>query len=667
MSDILSHQDVPRIAQVRLEQLVYTWANQTLTGPGFGVVGCSSGWPVRPERNQGGLGSQVRYLRQGAASLIREGSPAPETIAYRTDPEIGRILLIKLYLGQDAHGRDGRYLVHALVDRGNLLDPLTALSLACSPAITRFWPLDAAPDKELPSITVHVSPPSAPPALKAEERNRVRVILEALLTYTDRGERCVLITEDPERVPVLLGYALNCLPRRMQEGISFSTFESTPRDCGDALVFASPKYSNYRSVGLDQIIRHLPPVPPEAAATEFTKISTALIERFVQGSEKLPDDLGNIQELERYLRVETYFSENVQKLTPAQTIEILNSPLAHRWLNRPHAVTAVLTAINRRDGSVRSWLRPEPFDPELRRILREALLEIIATPTTSQTQSLAGTSSAEAYLILGGAPADLEEAIWERTIEPAILHRSIDGPTINRYSWIVEERLRQLEGPLLDASIECESLVLFARDHGHPFNQRMILRSWADPDYARSFDKYLTPLYEEFQTEAIHLLQAELKKGPSMSRWAQTIATLPREQSRHLVYLLVEHCDLNQGWLFDLVRSPLLDRTRSLSILSGYLPRILTEEQLVPPDNKTVRAPQGPRKTVLVQVGIFLLAVGIGTLITGAFQPAGAGAVGAMILALGLCSFASNLVLRRRSARRAPERHRQAIGTDTGC
>ena len=97
-----------RPSVIHMEQLIYTWAVHTLTGPGFGVVGQSPGWPVRPEHLQGGLGGHVAYLSQGSSSEILRGIPAPEAVVYRADVQLGTILLVKRYLGLDANGRSGR-------------------------------------------------------------------------------------------------------------------------------------------------------------------------------------------------------------------------------------------------------------------------------------------------------------------------------------------------------------------------------------------------------------------------------------------------------------------------------------------------------------------------------------------------------------------------------
>ncbi|WP_284982380.1 hypothetical protein [Arthrobacter sp. efr-133-TYG-118] len=649
MTGVLSPEATQNVGEVRLEQLIYTWANQTLTGQGFGVVGCSPGWPIRGEHNQGGLGGQVRYLRQGAASLIREGNAAPEAVAYRTDPEIGRILLVKLYLGQDSHGRDGRYLVHALADRGNVLNPLTALLLACSPAIVRSWPLDAAPNKHLPPIILPLSPAPAPP-LEAEEREQVRVILEALLDYIAAGTRSIVISQNATRVPVLLAHALGCLPHRMQDKISFSTFESSPRDCGDALIFASPSYSDCRSIGRDQTIRHLPASPADVTESKFTELSRDLIERTSETRDELPD-LETVRGLESYLRAETYFSKEIQQLSPEQTIELFGSPLAHRWLSRPHAIQAVLAAIKSQDRPIRSWLRPEQLEPKSRRALREALLEaIISRPFSSKDHGTGETDLVQAFLTLGGSTVELEQAVWDKIIEPAILNRSLERATIDRYPWVIQQNLDRFQGPILEASIECESLIALTKDRWHPMSHRMILRSWVDPGYARSYDKYLEQLYQRFQPEILGLLEAELQNTPTASRWAERIAALPPEQSHALMYLLTEHCDLGQGWLFDLVRSPDLDRSNSVWILAGYLTRILMEEGLAPAEDRPTLPSHARQKVPWTRLGIIFLSVGIGMIIARTFQPSGT--MVTLVLAIGFGSFAINLLLRPLISRR---------------
>lgn len=653
--------DVSAGQVLSLEHLIYTWADTTITGPGFGVVAHSESWPIRSDHNQGGLGGQVEFLRQGSASKIRQGAAAPEAVTYRIDENLGRMLLVKTYLGQDSHGRDGRYLVHALVDRSNTLNPLSALAVAESSAVQRSWPLDAPPTGQLPPIVRNFSS-SHHARLRSSDQRFTELVVEAVLDYIASGVRSVFLVENAISVVPILAAAFATIPGPLLQNITFSTFDSNPGSCPDALIFASPDFSDCRTLQADQTLKHLSDGCP-ASASDHGLLSRTLVGRPLQTQEALNSGPSTISELLRLVRRDQAFAKPIDLTTPQDTSELLASPMATRWLTRPGALQAVLRAVTSPHAAPKDLfesLRPDLFtEPQLAE-LHDGLLHKL---TASAGDAWGHTAISQAFYKLGGTSQQLENAIWEARVLPQILQRNITIEAVRQNSKLLECRLTDAPDEIFEAASECVAIVKYMEYSWNTFNHRLILRTWHDPIFAEKYQAQIHPLYGKYSGLIADVLSIELLKVPSPATWAGRLQALPRNQRAAMLHLLSEYSTLRPGWLFDLLRSPSCTRETAVGILSMHSKRILQEENIAVHDPVVAASKKLESDHTWHDRGRDLLLLCLG-MITGAMLLAAE--IGYIIPFIGLLVLLTYVVaarrqkrLRVRGAQKSPESRRK--------
>lgn len=126
-----------------LEVLIHAWADRTLSGRGFGVVGHSEGWgwDTRPEAASLAALIKVGETRKGSYSF-----------AYLPRHEFGPTLVMRRDLGSDRSGRPGRVVTEVLVGSGWHLDAGHALATVVARNADIDWPMDATPTPNLPAV-----------------------------------------------------------------------------------------------------------------------------------------------------------------------------------------------------------------------------------------------------------------------------------------------------------------------------------------------------------------------------------------------------------------------------------------------------------------------------------------------------------------------------------
>lgn len=571
-----------RPSVIRMEQLIYTWAVHTLTGPGFGVVGQSPGWPVRPEHLQGGLGGQVAYLSQGSSSEILRGIPAPEAVVYRVDVQLGTILLVKRYLGLDANGRSGRYMVHALCDPTNSLDPASALTISQSASIARDWPIEARPRTDLPRIDQEL--PVFPPrlALKSDDErlaDYVTGVAGCLLEYIETGRRAVIEADYDLPIARILSLALNLIPSGMLRDVTFSTFDARPESCDSAVVFVSRAFSDCRSLHRDQVMWSLD-ATDKMRTTRFGKLGRALLHAQTASGDRFPDTVETITQLVNYLRTESLLVRRPEDLDDIEVLTILQSASSSPWLQQPRTMERVVETIaeNRPIApQIAIAMRQGRLSTDQRRDFREHLLGSLANVPSGENSPVSNTVAGQSFLAAGGSLAEMYDAVWTRTLKPRIDQGTLEDSLITDYAFILDRRLNELDGIDLERAAECRPLIR-STGQWNIVRRRAVTRTFDDPQYARAYADEIRDLYNKYPERVVEILKSEMLHRPAASDWGQVLSRLPIQQAEATLSHLTEACDLERGWLLDLARSPQLSRFFAVSILSNYSSRIQDED-----------------------------------------------------------------------------------------
>lgn len=397
------------------------------------------------------------------------------------------------------------------------------------------------------------------------------------------GARSVIIVEDAIQVIPVLAAAFSSVPIQMLQNVTFSTFDSNPGTCRDSLVFASPGFSDCRTIQADQNVRHFSGASAPGSTSTHGLLSRALVARQATTQEPFPLGISTIPELTLFVRRHEALAKPVELTTPREIAQLLASPLSTRWLARPGASQAVLRALisgQTAGMSLHEWLRPDMFTELQLTELQDGLLSRMLGPDVEDADRAA---IRQQFLMLGGRPEQLEHAVWTARVLPQILQRTIDTGTVWRHRQLIERRLADSPEHVLIAAMECEHLVQHMALTWNSFIHRVLLRSWSDPGYAEAYQPFLEPLYEKYRDPIADVLSIELLKSPSPSTWAPRLSALPKTQAA-VLHLLAESCGLRSGWLFDLIRSPSFTRNAAVDVLSGYSKRILQEEGIATPE-----------------------------------------------------------------------------------
>jgi hypothetical protein len=291
---------VPPAGGVKCERMLWSWNQVTLaeTGAGYGPVARSSGWPFKDRADStGGLGARTRYLAPGAEALVAE-HPAPESLSLSTISE-GRLLVRKEFLGEDAFGRNSRWLVYALLDPTGELHPADVLAAHAAGL------LHAEVDKggiavrtDLPALELPAAPPPRP-ALDRHEQLLSRLLPGLMLVRQEPHLGPVVVwAQSADDVTALLTSVIAVLPRVFTARLSFSTFDAKPARAGTELAGAIEPFSadprqepDLLWIDLVENATNLPPPGPDEQGVTIELLDAA------RSGQRPPDDLATVQEL----------------------------------------------------------------------------------------------------------------------------------------------------------------------------------------------------------------------------------------------------------------------------------------------------------------------------------------------------------------------------------
>jgi GTPase-associated protein 1, middle domain len=290
---------------IRCERLLWSWNQVTLaeTGAGYGPVQRSAGWPFKDRSDStGGLGSRTRYLSPGAESLLTQ-HPAPAALSLTVISE-GHLLVRKEFLGEDAFGRNSRWLVYAVLDPAQQLHPADVLAAQASGL------LHAEVDKggiavrtDLPALQVPHAPPPLP-NLDLHEQLLTRLLPGLMLVRQEPTLGPIVVwARSTDDVTALLTSLIAVLPRAFSAALTFSTFDAKPGRAGCELVGAIEPFSldprqepDQLWIDLVESATNLPPPAPDEQS-----VATELLDAARSG-QRPPDDVAAVEELVDWAR-----------------------------------------------------------------------------------------------------------------------------------------------------------------------------------------------------------------------------------------------------------------------------------------------------------------------------------------------------------------------------
>lgn len=300
---------------VRCEQVVLGWSRNSLLGrDGFGPVFATAGWSLPDGDRDGGLGARANFLPQGAASLIADGTPPPECLAY--EPTAGGSLLVRKSYARRS-SRPGQYLVHAVLDPTGTLGVEDLFRTAEQGLLLKEQP-GADPDRSWPPLQLT---PTAPAATAAPLDQRERAALSVLLDRLHAGRTTVLRTRDQAAGGELVRRVLAVLPEKLGRTVSVCTYAADPAQSGYDLCLAVPPFSPAEPTDLDL----------DAPAPALVQGTEALVAELADGrSGRGLAEIGTIAELWTWLLVRG----PLQELSAEEIRHILDGPLWRTFLRR---------------------------------------------------------------------------------------------------------------------------------------------------------------------------------------------------------------------------------------------------------------------------------------------------------------------------------------------
>ena len=347
---------------VRCEQVVLGWsANTLLGGDGFGPVFASAGWPLPPGDRDAGLGLRARFLDQGSATMIGDGSPPPRGLSYEPT-ESGTLLISKAYAA--GASRPGQYVVHALLDPTRTLRPRDLFSCAESGLLLVEQPAGEA-DPNWPAVLVAQQPAGAETGLDRTEQAALAVLLRCLAEH----RTMIIRSSDQERAAEVVRRMVEVLPDGLARGLALSTFATDPAESGLGVCVAVPPFSRI-SGEFDLDLDAALPVPDPATATVVAELAAA-------GPQPGLDQVDSVAELGSWARLQ---AGRMEELDTADIKRLLAGPLWRTFLDRldQSGPTSLLL-----DGLVDPEIRPvlagRLTDPDA--ALAKQLARAIARPT----------------------------------------------------------------------------------------------------------------------------------------------------------------------------------------------------------------------------------------------------------------------------------------------
>ena len=330
---------------VRCEQVVLGWsANTLLGGDGFGPIFASAGWPLPTGDRDAGLGPRARFLDQGSATMIGDGSPPPRCLSYELT-EAGTLLISKAYAS--GASRPGQYVVHALLDPTRALRSRDLFACAESGLLLAEQPSGEA-DPSWQAVLVPRQPPGAETALDRTEQAALAVLLRCLA-----DQRTMIISSrDQERAAQLVRRVVDVLPDGLASGLALSTFATDPAQSGLGVCVAVPPFSRVLG-GVDLDLDAAVPAPDRATGALVAELTAA-------GPKPGLDQVDSVAELWSWARLQ---AGRLDELGADDISRLLAGPLWRTFLDRldQSGPTSLLL-----DGLV---------DPEIRPVLAGRLAD----------------------------------------------------------------------------------------------------------------------------------------------------------------------------------------------------------------------------------------------------------------------------------------------------
>ncbi|ABM09520.1 hypothetical protein [Paenarthrobacter aurescens] len=227
---------------VILDQLVYTWAERTLTGTGNGVVLRSSQWPTGiSAATDAALADFVEYIPARLQHRLSGGLTPPLGADFWEHPEYGNVVSVHRYLGVDSAGRGGRSIIHVLLDRERRLDALSAMDLCRSQLIATEWDLNSDPVHDMDAV--RFIPGQRLEQLPQLDAQLLIMTMSGILENILHGRQIVFTHEQEVDALGLLETCLRILPRSLAKKVTFSTYRGIPQRSKFAVSFASTIFS----------------------------------------------------------------------------------------------------------------------------------------------------------------------------------------------------------------------------------------------------------------------------------------------------------------------------------------------------------------------------------------------------------------------------------------
>lgn len=334
---------------IELEHLVYTWAEQTLTGSGHGVVLRSSGWPTTNDiGSDATLANLLEYVPSKFLHRLADNSTPPDGLDFWDDPEHGHVVAVRRYLGNDSAGRPGRFLVHLLLNKARQLTGQTAYFLTQSQHIIRDWPFTAQPVRQANPI-VYV-PTTATRSESRTDSESLRRVIGGIIEIIGQGQRITFTQVQNTKVQDVLGAALAILPAELTQKLTFSTYRGVPSRGSFMLSFASSTFSDPAPtsqngrlyVPLESDGKPAPANAERSNAWPFTAKSNVLSAQLIalkNSAEPFPPGLVTLRSLEEWLEIRSLAHRPVNTLSMNESATLLRLPVTYSTLINREKIT----------------------------------------------------------------------------------------------------------------------------------------------------------------------------------------------------------------------------------------------------------------------------------------------------------------------------------------
>nr|WP_218680492.1 hypothetical protein [Rhodococcus qingshengii] len=203
-----------------VEQLIYANVAAKLSGGrGYGVAGCSNGWPesAAVHDDTGGLEALAQYTAGGPRSVVVHKLP------------LGLVMAIRASNDRDPSGRQS-YRVHALLDTTLSLHPLDLIHASRTLSEIDLPGNTRAEYGTFPQLEV----PSAEPGQLLVANPLVIEIAAHLVRSRSKDTTCLAVGQtQPDDLLTAIEQALRILPRSLGADTRFATWQERPSPSGN--------------------------------------------------------------------------------------------------------------------------------------------------------------------------------------------------------------------------------------------------------------------------------------------------------------------------------------------------------------------------------------------------------------------------------------------------